>query len=263
MHVIRSEFTKFLSLRGVWIITAITTGLFLRVQTTLHGQHVAMIDVIRPDGTADIGFGVSPVIDEIQHSIGTAALNAGLLLPALGAVLAGLEFKPGQLGLSLVAVPNRARFVVGKLLAITLFTVGVALVFIVVALFLIHLAVHDRHLDATWLLPMAQESARVILFMVTTVLLGAGLTLIARRALAGIIIATVLTTLTMLQVVANVSPAADAWLPISAARNLLLLETNITVPLTGSQWHGAVVLTLWATLSWVVALVLLRRRDAR
>lgn len=262
--VIRSEFTKFLTLPGVWLVTGVIVLLFIYMQQSLHTDHVSMIANVRPDGTADIGLGVVDVTTEIRGSIGTAVMNAGLLLPVLGAVIAGTEFKVGQLGLSLVAVPNRTRFVLSKVLAVGLYAAGLAIVFIAVALVLIYLAVKDWNPDVLWSTQTLQEAGRVLLYMVTITLTGAAITLVTRRTLSGIIVSIVLITLTFAQVVALIAPAVDAFLPLSAARNLMFQDAAILpVPLTGTELQGALVLTGWAAITSVVALVLIRRRDAR
>lgn len=262
--VTRSEFTKFLTLPGVWIVTGIIVLLFLYMQQNTYGDNLAMVQGVRPDGTAETFFGFVHVATQIRGSIGTAVMNAGLLLPVLGAIIAGTEFKTGQLSLSLVAVPNRTRFVVGKLLAIILYVIGLALVFSTIALVLIFLVVKDWDPGLVWSSAMAQEIGRVTLFMVATTLTGAAITLIARRTLIGIILSIVLLTLTFAQVVALISPVADAFLPFSAARNLMFQEAAVLpVPLSGTELQGALVLTGWAVVSSAIALVLLRRRDAR
>ncbi|MGP9602310.1 hypothetical protein ACT3SY_05735, partial [Brachybacterium sp. AOP42-E1-35] len=102
------------------------------------------------------------------------------------------------------------------------------------------------------------------LYMVTITLTGAAITLVTRRTLSGIIVSIVLITLTFAQVVALIAPAVDAFLPLSAARNLMFQDAAILpVPLTGTELQGALVLTGWAAITSVVALVLIRRRDAR
>ncbi|SJM53155.1 hypothetical protein [Brevibacterium aurantiacum] len=262
--VIRSEFTKFLTLPGVWLVTGVIVLLFIYMQQSLHADHVSMIANVRPDGTADIGLGVVEVASQIRGSIGTAVMNAGLLLPVLGAVIAGSEFKAGQLGLSLVAVPNRTRFVLSKVFAVGLYAAGLAIVFIAAALVLMYLAVKDWDPDVLWSAQTLQEAGRVLLYMVTITLTGAAITLVTRRTLSGIIVSIVLITLTFAQVVALIAPAVDAFLPLSAARNLMFQDAAILpVPLTGTELQGALVLTGWAAITSVVALVLIRRRDAR
>lgn len=264
LSTIRSEFTKFLTLPGVWLVTGVIVLLFIYMQQSLYGDNTALVEAVRPNGTADTYFGVVPVATQIRGSIGTAVMNAGLLLPVLGAVIAGTEFKAGQLGLSLVAVPNRTRFVLSKVLAVALYAAGLAVVFIIAALALIYLVVKDWNTDVLWSVQTLQEAGRVLLFMVTTTLLGAAITLITRRTLSGIIVSVVLITLTFAQVVAMIAPAVDAFLPLSAARNLMFQDATILpVPLTGTELHGALVLTAWAVVGAAVAVVMIRRKDAR
>lgn len=264
LSVIRSEFTKFLTLPGVWIVTGVIVLLYVYMQQSTYGDNLAMVQGVRPDGTAETFFGSVHVATQLRGSIGTAVMNAGLLLPVLGAIIAGTEFKTGQLSLSLVAVPHRTRFVGGKLVAISLYVIGLALVFSAIALVLIALVVKDWDPGLVWSGAIALVIGRVTLFMVAATLTGSAITLIARRTLIGIILSIMLLTLTFAQVVALISPVADAFLPFSAARNLMFQEAAVLpVPLSGTALQGALVLTGWAVVSSAVALVLMRRRDAR
>lgn len=264
LSVIRSEFTKFLTLPGVWVVSGVIVLLFVYSEHVAYGYHIAMIENVRPDGTADTDRGIVQVAAEIRGSLGTAVVNAGLLLPVLGAIIAGTEFKAGQLGLSLVAVPNRTRFVLGKVVAIALYAASLALVFIVIAVVLIYLVIKGWDTAPLWSFSMLREIGRVILLVVTTTLTGAAITLIARRTLIGIIVSIALLTLTFSQVVAMIAPVADAFLPFSAARNLLFQgATGLPVPLTGTELQGALVLTAWAVIGSSCALITIRRRDAQ
>ena len=264
LSTIRSETTNFLTLPGVWIVTAVIVVLFLYMQQSLYVDHVAMIENVRPDGTAETFLGTVHVATQLRGSIGTATVNAGLLLPILGAIIAGSEFKTGQLGLSLVAVPNRTRFVLGKVLAIALYAAVLALIFIATAMVLIYLASREWDPDLLWTTSMLPDAGRVLLFMVTITLTGAAITLIARTTLTGIIVSVALLTLTFSQVVALIAPVVDAFLPFSAARNLLFQDAAVVpVPLSGTELQGAVVLTAWAVIGSACALIMIRRRDAR
>jgi len=194
----------------------------------------------------------------------TAPLNAGLLLPMLGAVIAGAEFRAGQLGLSMVAVPNRARFMAGKVIATVLYTLGLWLVFVVAGYVIVYFTVKDWRPEILWESALLLSCAQLLLFMVTTMLIGFGITLLTRSTLVGIIFSVVSIMLVFAQVVAMVSPTLDAILvPFSAARNLLLQGEDSGPPTTAGALHGALVLTGWALLSVGSAAVAITRKDAR
>ncbi|MEB4613136.1 hypothetical protein [Leucobacter sp. M11] len=264
LSVLRSEFTKMLTVPGTWLVTAVIVLLFGYVQQGAYVDHLGMLESVQQDGTATTDLGIVQAAPEIRGSIGITIINSSLILPVLGAVMAGTEFRAGQLGLSLVSVPNRTRFVLGKVLAIALYAAGLAIVFIATALVLIFLAIKDWDTDLLWDSSMLGEIGRAIFVVVTTTLIGATITLIARRTLTGIIVSISLLTLTFAQIIAMISPVADALLPWSASRNLLFQDAAfLPVPVTGTDVQGALVLSAWAVAGVIVAAVLIRRRDAR
>lgn len=263
INTIRSEFTKFLTLPSVWIITGVPFVLFLFLQTTVLGDNTQMVENVRPDGMVEYMGRLTRAETEVTQNIGISIFNAGLLLPILGAVIAGLEFRAGQLGLSFVAVPNRGRMILGKILATTLYVLGFGILCIALATVFTYVAVQDWNTDLLWSPDMMAAHGRLLLFMVTSTLIGLSITLITRRTLTGIITSVVLMMLTLAQVVALVSPVVDAFLPLSAARNLLLQGRDAGAPLTGSAEHGAIVLIGWAVIVSVVAAVAMKRKDAR
>ncbi|TDC03858.1 ABC transporter permease [Nonomuraea longispora] len=261
--IVRAEFTKFLTLPSVWIVTAIICMIFLFLHIRGLGDHAEMIAHVLPDGQYDTGNRLVDVGREITDLVYVAPLNAGLLLPALGAVIAGTEFRAGQLGLSMVAVPNRARFVTGKVFATTLCALGLWAVFVAVGFVFAHISVKDWDPTVLWQSAVFLSCARLLLFMATTTLIGFGITILARSTLVGIIFSVVTIMLVFAQVVAMISPTLDAILvPFSAARNLLLQEAS-GPPTTAGAGHGALVLVGWALCSVGAAAVTMTRKDAR
>ncbi|MEY9211674.1 hypothetical protein NI17_009280 [Thermobifida halotolerans] len=129
----------------------------------------------------------------------------------------------------------------------------------VLPILFMYLGVGDWNPALLWSTEALTGQGRFLLYAVLMTLTGFAAPLLARRNLTGIIAVTVLIALTMAQLFAAV-PAADALLPLSAARNLLLEPT--TNVLTASPAHGAAVLVGWAVLT-VAAAVALHRWDAR
>ena len=263
ISAIRSELIKFLTLPSVWIFTGILFVLFLYVQSIVFGDNIQMVASVRPDGMVEFWGKLVLAQTEITQSIGTGILNASLVLPILGAVIAGAEFRAGQLGMSLVAVPNRNRMILSKILATTLYVLGFGVLCIAIATLLTYIAVKDWNPALLWSPDMWAAHGRLLLFMVTSTVIGLAITLIARSTLTGIIASVVLMMLTFTQVVAMVSPTADAFLPLSAARNLLLQPGDAGAPLTGSAQHGAMVLIGWTVIASGIAALITNRKDAR
>ncbi|GAA0989753.1 hypothetical protein GCM10009551_047230 [Nocardiopsis tropica] len=263
LSVVRSELTKVLTLPSVWVITGVILALNVFFQYQTLGFNIDTVANVRPDGMSEVDGRAVHAETELRQTLGVSVFNPGLLFPILGAVLAGTEFRAGQLGLSLVAVPHRLRLVLGKLSAMTAYALVLGLVCIAMANAFMYIAVRNWNPDMLWSTDMLAAEAALLLFTVTFTLIGAGITLITRRTLTGIIATVILIMLTMAQVVAMVSPAVDAFLPLSAARNLLLQGRDAGAPLTGSAGHGAAVLAGWALVTSVVATLAVKRRDAR
>lgn len=263
LSIIRSELTKVLTLPSMWVITGVVLALNVFFQYQTLGFNIDTVANMRADGMAEVNGRLVHAETELRQTLGVSVFNPGLLFPVLGAMIAGAEFRTGQLGLSMVAVPGRLRLVLGKALATVSYVLGLGLVCIVMATVFMYVAVRDWNPGMLWSTDMLLAEACLLLFIVTSTLTGFGITLITRRTLTGVIAMVVLIMLTMTQVVAMVSPAVDAFLPLSAARNLLLQGRDAGAPLTGSAQHGAFVLIGWALVTTVVAALVTKRRDAR
>ncbi|MFW5418471.1 ABC transporter permease [Nocardiopsis sp. CNT-189] len=261
--VIRSELTKALTLPSVWVMTGAVLALNVFFQYQTLGFNIDTVAGVRPDGMTEVDGRLVHAETELRQTLGVSVFNPGLLFPILGAVIAGAEFRAGQLGLSVVAVPDRTRLVLGKFLATAVYALALGTVCIAIASAFTYAAVRDWNPGMLWSPEMLATEARLLLFTVTFTLIGTGITLIGRRTPAGVVAVVLLIMLTMAQVVAVVSPAADAFLPLSAARNLLLQGRDAGAPLTGGAVHGAAVLASWALAAAAAAALAVKRRDAR
>lgn len=210
----------------------------------------------------------TPVNAELDFysTIGAAIFNPGILFPLLGATIAGAEFRTGQLGVSLLAVPSRTEMVISKIIATTLYTVGIGIVYAIMSLVTAYLMVKDWQPDLLWSPGVFLQISGGIFFLVAITLITLGFTLITRRTLLGILIMGGFIGLTMSQALALISPAVDAWTPISAARNFILQEPQLPdlyPPFSSSNLMGGMVLMLWLIGILILSLILLKRRDAR
>lgn len=263
VSIIRSELTKFLTLPSVWLATGVLLALNVFFQYQLLSFNIETVANVGPDGMSESNGQPVHAETELREMLVASVFNPGLLFPILGAVIAGAEFRAGQLGLSMVAVPDRMHLVLGKVLATTACVLGLGAVCIVMAKAFMYAVVSDWNPGMLWSAETLAGEARLLLFIVTSTLIGVGITLITRRTLAGIVMTVILIMLTVTQVVAMISPGVDAFLPVSAARNLLLQGAEAGAPLTGSAGHGAMVLIGWALVATVVAALVIRRRDVR
>lgn len=263
ISTIRSEFTKFLTLSSVWIVTGILFAMFLYIQSLSFGENTEMMANVRPDGMVESLGELVFAETEITQYLGTGILNASVVLPMLGVVIAGAEFRTGQLGLSLVAVPNRTRMILGKIFATSIYVLCYGVLCITIATGFTYVTIKDWNPSLLWSTDMWAAHGRLLLFMVTITVIGLAITLITRSTLTGIITSVVMLMLTFAQVIALISPTVDAFLPFSAMRNLLFQGGDAGPPLTGSAEHGAIVLIGWAVIGSVVATIVTNRKDAR
>ena len=266
ISIVRSELTKALTLPSVWIIMVILTAVDLLFQLQLFLFNQELIANLRGDGTSVVN-SVPVVADESVFGDYVASIfNPAILLPLLSTVTAGAEFRTGQLGMSVLAVPRRMRLLVGKIVAVAFQILILGTLWIGAAKVLLHLALHGWEAGWTpsaWSPRFLLADARILLFMVTAALFAYAITLIMRKTLIGVAVAVVLIMVTMTQLLSLISPAVDALALFSAARNLVLAGGDVAVPLTGSAVQGAAVLIGWAVLACAVAVAVVTRRDAR
>lgn len=263
---IRSEFTKIITLRSVWIITFILLGAGLLFHYFSGTGFLGNLKTL--DGNGMHWEYRRPIKAELDFfsTIGSAIFNPGILFPLLGAVIAGAEFQAGQLGISLLAVPSRKQMIISKVIATILYTLGIGIVYAIISLVTAYFMVKDWQLD---ILSSPEVFIRIsggIFFLVAITLISLGITLITRRTLLGILIMGGFIGVTMSQAIASFAPAVDAWTPISAARNFLLQEPAMPVigpPFSSSNLMGGMVLALWLIGVLIVSLILMKRRDVR
>lgn len=254
--LVRSEWSKISSLPSVWIATTLTFALFVYCQVLALDANA---DFLREESAIA---GVA-AMSELRRNLEAYVFSAGIALPILGAVIGGAEYRAGQIGTSVMAVPDRTRLVLAKFVVTALFAVAVSAVWMSVAFAVMSIsATHVESADP-WTLELFAGQLRVLLVLVSFTVFPLGIALLVRSTVGCIMIAQLLIMLTITQVVAIVSPAADSFLPLSAARNLLLQGAGNPVPLTGSAAQGAMVLAIWSTLLLCASVLVVKRRDAR
>ena len=232
VHIIRSEMTKIVTLPSTWVTTFALFVAFLFFQYQVFGVYTELADSFKQKALTEVY-----VLGELKESMEASIFNPGILLVILGSVIAGSEFKTGQFGMSVVAVPNRSRLIVGKFVAAFLYVLILSLSWFSVAFLFVYFGVRDTNITLFGMTELSGSFFRILLFAVAFTLFPVGLTV--------------------------VSPKVDALLPLSAARNLLLQGTDNPVPLTGTSLQGGIVLLGWIIVSFAGATIILKRRDAR
>ena len=262
-NIVRSELTKAFTLPSVWIIMVLLTAVHFLFQVQSFSINQELVANLHDDGTSYVD-GVQVIADASVFTDYVAYIfNPAIFLPLLGAVIAGAEFRSGQFGMSVLAVPHRMRLFMGKMAAVAVHVIVLGMLWIGIAKVLLYLEFRTWETGRVWSPRFLLADIRILLFMVTAALFAYAITLIARKTLVGVIVSVVLIMATMTQLFSLISPTIDALTPFSAARNLVLAGSDVAVPLTGSYIQGATVLIGWAVLTCAIAAAVMIRRDAK
>ena len=265
MAAIRAETTKILTLPTLMLFTAVVVALSVGLQAISLSLYVDAIKGIDANGMIEIFAGQrAPAVAEITEQLIAGMFTVVPLVPVAGALIAGSEFRAGQIGVSLSATPSPARLLMAKAIATTAFTLALCLALAAVTSAMMLPAVRGWDPQILLSADVLAGYLRVAVIAVATTVMALGITMLARRALVAILVLAVLLAATISQLPARLSPTLDAALPISAARNLLFYATrDIAPPLTSGPVIAALVLAIWAAAALVIAMVAAKRRDAR
>ena len=262
---IRSELTKITTLPSVWIVTGVLVAFSVYMQVMHHANIGQVLETLNADGNHWWYGRPVPAAEDIVLDAGAVLFNIGVFFFPLGAVVAGAEFRSGQLGLSVLAVPNRIRWVLGKTVATTICALVLGLSFAVMTFASTYLAVKDWEPGLIWRPGLLLGLGGSVLLIVAITLLSFAVTLLTRRTLSGILVMGALFAIVLTQVLNAVLPILDALTPISAARNWLLQDSLVIggPPFSSSPTTGAVVLFGWVAVTVLGAALAIQRRDAR
>ncbi|GAT70469.1 ABC-2 family transporter protein [Planomonospora sphaerica] len=261
--LVRAELTKILTLRAVRLITGVILALHVLVQAQNVKAETEAVSRITADGMIERFPGVvRPAQETLVEYLATSSFQLCLFLPFVAAVIAGQEFRAGQLGTSLLAVPRRGLLIGAKTLATGGFLLSVAAVIAAISTAFMYATIKDWNPGLLVSSDAWTAQAKFLAHAVLSGLITFAVTLIARSTLAGVLVTVVLTALTMSQVLAVLAPALDALVPLSAGRNLILVPEE-GLRLSAGPGHAMVVLVVWPLLTTVAAAIFLSRRDAR
>ncbi|MEU4553842.1 hypothetical protein [Micromonospora violae] len=259
----RAELSKIGSSRIVWLVTGAVIALHLLIGLANLRNTTTAVEGITPDGLIEIFAGVRRPAAEalIDLHVSFSLQIVVMFLPVIAAVVAGQEFRDGQLAQSVLAVPRRGLLTAAKAIALIVFMAGVAILVELISNAYLFLAVKDWNPGLLLGRDTLADQGKLLALAVLVSLVSFAITTLARSTLIGIVVSVLLMALAMTQVLARTVPAVDALLPVSAGRNLLLDPAD--ADLSSSAAYAAFVLVGWALLSALAAGLLLSRRDAR
>lgn len=243
--IIRSELTKIRTLPSVGIVSGILIALSVFFQFQGLASAREALSTLDDDGMHWWYGRPVPADLDILASMASGVFNPGIFFPVLGAVIAGAEYRTGQLGLSVLAVPSRPRLLLAKSVATALYVFGFGLLFAALTMSFTYVAVRDWQPDLIWRPEALSSIAGSVLFIVAITLMSFAVTLLTRRVLMGILLMGAFLALTLTQAFAAIAPALDALTP-SARHGTCCCRTTV--------WILAVrpspPLPRWARSSW-------------
>lgn len=266
LHVLRSEWLKFWTVRSTYWTLALTAVVFIGLVTLVS-----------------FGLRSSNVTGEevAGAQMALLPLNAGaqlalIPLAVLGVLTVTSEYSTGMIRASLTAVPTRLPVLWAKALVVGLVTLVLTLVTVLTSAALASAILHSKggSLDASD--PQVQRIVLgTALYLATTTLFAFALGALLRHSAAalGVVLTLLLVIENALNVLAQVVwkwlQHVTPFLPASAGSRLTMTEQQITatndanlyhVHLTA--WQGYGVLVAWVVVILVLAAVRLRSRDA-
>lgn len=252
-HLIRSEWIKLRSLRStVWclaIIFVVTIGMGLLMSITATSSSMA--------GHLPKGFGLQVAV------FGT--VFSQLVAAVLGALIITGEYSTGMIRSTLVAAPHRLPVLWAKAIVFgaTLFVVGFVGMLLTVAVTTPILTSHHAAVDLG-----NSESWRMLagaaVYLVIIGLLALGLGTIIRNSAGAI--AAILGLLLIVPTVLSMIPVdwtreTTKYLP-SSAGTAMYMGGSPTGSGSLEPWQGLLVLIAWVAVFFVVAALMLKKRDA-
>lgn len=266
LHVLRSEWLKFWTVRSTYWTLALTAGVFVGLVTLVSfGLRSASA---RPEELGGTQMALLP--------LNAGAQLALIPLAVLGVLTVTSEYSTGMIRASLTAVPTRLPVLWAKAVVVAVVTLVLTVVTVLTSAVLASVILHAKggSLDAGD--PQVQRIVLgTALYLTTTTLFAFALGALLRHSAAALGV-----VLTLLLVIENALTAlaqlvwkwlqhVTPFLPSSAGSRLTMSEDQIKslneaniyhVHLTA--WQGYAVLVVWVVVILAFAAVRLRSRDA-
>ena len=250
--VIRSEWTKFRSLRSTYLMLLASVVLTIGLG--------ALISAVTANQWDNIGAKEKAVFDAVSTSLNGVRI-AELVIGVLGVLFVSSEYSTGMIRATLTAVPARTPVFVAKLIVFTSVTFVLSVISSFVAFFVGQILLSTKNLDTTLSAPGAFRMVfGSALFVVVVGILGIALGTILRNTAAGI--STLVAVLFVIPPLIGLLPKSVSntigpYLPSNAGEALWVIPDGKAL----SPWAGFVVMCVWAVVACAGAIVVLRRRD--
>ncbi|MEO9221999.1 MAG: hypothetical protein ABI251_09545 [Mycobacteriaceae bacterium] len=251
--LLRSEWTKFRSLRSSSIILFVSVALTIGLGALISGVTASHWADAKPARRA--GF------DAVTTSLDGVRM-AELAIGVLGVLLISSEYTTGMIRASLTAVPRRVPVLWAKMGVFSVITAVTALVSTFVAFYLGQSLLSSAHINVAIGAPGAlRQVIGAALFLVVTGIIGMALGAILRNTAAGIstLVAVFFVLPPLMQLLpTNWADNITPYLPANAGEALWAHGDTTQL----SPWTGFGVMCLWALAAVIGAVFVLRSRDA-
>jgi ABC-2 type transport system permease protein len=252
--VLRSEFTKFRSVRSTYATLAaafVAAAVLGPVQCALYASNYPNVDAHEKAKFSATGLSL--------NGIQLAQLAIGVL----GVLLISSEYTTGLIRATFAAVPQRRTVMAAKAIVFTAATLIVSEIACFIAFFVGQAFLSPKHLEAHIGDPGVLRA--VIgggLYLAVLGLIALGLGTVIRHSAGAI--ATLLGILFVLPGIAGALPQAwqntiNQYLPSNAGQQIFALRIK---PYTLQPWAGLGVFFIYAAIALLAAAIVLKRRDA-
>ncbi|MCW3014891.1 MAG: putative transporter transrane protein [Solirubrobacterales bacterium] len=252
--VVRSEFTKFRSVRSTYATLAaafVAAAALGPVQCALYAARYPNVDAE----------------EKADFSAAHLSLNgiqlAQLAIGVLGVLLISSEYTTGMIRATLAAVPQRRTVLAAKAFVFTIVTLIVSEIACFIAFFASQAFLSPKHLNAHLSDPgVLRAVVGGGLYLAVLGLTALALGTVIRHSAGAI--ATLFGLLFVLPGIASALPratrdAVNQYLPSNAGQQIFALRID---PHTLQPWAGLGVFCIYAAIALTAAAILLRRRDA-
>jgi hypothetical protein len=251
-HVLRSEWTKLISLRSTrWALAAAFV-----LTIALADIAAAVISNHWPHMGAHDRADFNP-LDVAQAGVQLAQLAIGVL----GVLVITGEYSTGMIRATMSAVPRRLPVLWAKAAVYAAVAFALLLPASAIAFFTSQAILSGRHIETHFSAPgVPRAVVGAALYLTVIGLFGLGLGAIVRNTAGGI--ATFAGIMFVLPPLMNVLPsswnaAASPYLPLQAGERVMAIHRGNQL----APWTGFGMLCLYTAVALAVAAVLLRRRD--
>ncbi len=254
-HVLRSEWTKFRSLRSTWITLAATVTLTLGLATVFGWVYADQIDAGE----------VEPTVAEAVDVAFLAMDLPALVLAILGVLQMGGEYGTGSIRATLTAVPRRLPVLWAKALVLLLVAVPVMGAVSLISFVVSQVFPAGSNGAALTDPGVPRAILGVTAYIVGLGLLGLGVAAIVRNTAGAITLVVVVMLVVPGLIVAMpevVQNHVGPYLPILAASAMYAQADGVGGPELLAPAAGAIVLLGWVLAALAAGALVLKRRDA-